>query len=72
MRCDPVAGWSRALFSLGMCPHNGKAGAFSCGTTRTHAHGHACLHAGTHTQAPTQLHLGLRLQRTMFNCILLC
>ena len=24
------------LFSLGMCPHNGKAGAFSCGTTRTH------------------------------------
>ena len=24
-----VAGWSRALFSL-ECPHNGKAGAFSC------------------------------------------
>ena len=31
MRCDPVAGWSRALFSLGMCPHNGKPGVLVVG-----------------------------------------
>ena len=72
MRCDPVAGCSRALFSLGMCPHNGKARAFSCGTTRTHARTHARIPAAGPADQPAtgsqRIHLGMPRRAQTVRC----